>query len=101
MQATSINNKGWISGCCSNDSGARAVVWIDNTIYDLNQFLPADSGWVLEYARGVNDQGQIVGTGLYNGKYETFVLTLTPEPSSILALVCGAGVIGGMLRKRR
>jgi len=43
---------------------------------DLN-ILINDPSWVLEEARDINDKGQIVGNGKYNGKMRGFVLTPT------------------------
>jgi probable HAF family extracellular repeat protein len=40
---------------------------------DLNSLLPANSGWVLSDARGINDSGQIAGTGLINGRDHAFL----------------------------
>jgi probable HAF family extracellular repeat protein len=55
------------------NSGSRAVRWrVDNqggvAVEDLNDELPAGSGWVLTSASGMNDQGQIVGTGTLGGE---------------------------------
>ena len=35
--------------------------------YDLNALLPANSGWQITHAAGINDNGQIVGQGYYLG----------------------------------
>ena len=40
----------------------------DGEILDLNDLLPADSGWWLSTAYGVNDAGQIVGSGCLFGR---------------------------------
>jgi hypothetical protein len=46
----------------------RATPWSGgNGPIDLNTLLPANSGWVLNVARGINNKGQIVGTGTING----------------------------------
>jgi len=42
---------------------------------DLNERIPADSGWELTSAKGVNGDGQIVGQGLVNGEVHAFLLT--------------------------
>jgi probable HAF family extracellular repeat protein len=42
---------------------------------DLNSLIPAGSGWVLTSARGINDAGQIVGTGTISGVQHAFLLT--------------------------
>jgi len=42
---------------------------------DLNNLIPAKSGWVLEQAYGINNSGLIVGTGTLNGAEHGFLLT--------------------------
>jgi probable HAF family extracellular repeat protein len=54
---------------------SHAFLSRDGQMYDLNDLVPAGSGWVLEIADGINDKGQIVGTGKHNGKTRAFVLT--------------------------
>jgi probable HAF family extracellular repeat protein len=49
-----------------NDGGALMT--------DLNDLLPANSGWVLHQARDINDAGQIVGWGKFNGAFRAFLL---------------------------
>jgi len=41
---------------------------------DLNSLLPADSGWHLIEARGINNRGMIVGTATINGEVRAFLL---------------------------
>lgn len=45
---------------------------------DLNDLLPANSGWVLEQAAGINDNGIIVGRGTINGETHAFGMTDSP-----------------------
>lgn len=45
---------------------------------DLNTLIPADSGWVLSQAQGINKRGQIVGNGVINGQAHAFLLTPNP-----------------------
>ncbi len=42
---------------------------------DLNHLIPANSGWLLQFANAINDQGQIAGYGTLNGQTEAFLLT--------------------------
>lgn len=42
---------------------------------DLNDLLPSNSGWELTLAYGINDLGQIVGSGIINGQYHAFLMT--------------------------
>lgn len=48
-----------------NDQGAA----------DLNSLIPANSGWLLQEATGINDSGQIVGYGIKDGQIRAFLLT--------------------------
>jgi len=42
-------------------STARAALFVNGTVIDLNTMIPAGSGLLLEVASGINDGGQIVG----------------------------------------
>jgi len=53
----------------------RAFIWENGQMKDLNTLIPADSGWVLRQARGINKRGQIVGNGVINGQAHAFLLT--------------------------
>ena len=58
----------------------HAFLYKAGRMADLNDLIDARSGWVLESAGGINDKGQIVGTGTHNGEVRAFVLTpLHPE----------------------
>ncbi|CAA9582152.1 MAG: hypothetical protein AVDCRST_MAG19-4153 [uncultured Thermomicrobiales bacterium] len=48
----------------------------DGTMTDLNDLIPAASGWVVTYALDINNAGEIVGQGMLGG--ERHVLLLTP-----------------------
>jgi hypothetical protein len=59
---------------------------------DLNNLIPANSGWVLTGAADINDAGQIVGIGFKDGQSKAFLLTpmqplLMTEPNSTKAVV--------------
>ena len=50
----------------------------------------ANSGWTLGGARAVNDAGQIVGTGFWQGQNRAFLLTpdaAVPEPAKFRCAV--------------
>ncbi|MFO1514894.1 MAG: kelch repeat-containing protein [Verrucomicrobiota bacterium] len=54
----------------------HATLWpAGGAARDLNDLIPINSGWVLTEARGANDAGQIVGSGLLNGQPRAFLLT--------------------------
>ena len=44
-----------------------------------NDFLPAATGWELQWATGVNGRGQIVGFGTHNGAVCAFLLSPPKE----------------------
>jgi hypothetical protein len=53
----------------SNPEEQIAFLWDQiHGMRDLNAMIPANSGWALEVASGVNDRGEIVGWGDHNGK---------------------------------
>ena len=52
----------------------RAVIWIGDELYDLNELIPTDSGWELIEARAVNNHMEIVGYGMFNGVKKAFLL---------------------------
>ena len=62
----------------------HAFLWEDGIMTDLNTLIAADSGWILTAARAINDNGDIVGSGLVNGQVHGFLLTTgqTPPPPS-------------------
>ena len=70
-----INNKGEIVGLAINGTtGAEtALIWQGKVPVDLNTLIPADSGWYLQCAQGINDAGEISGFGLINGEVHAFL----------------------------
>lgn len=88
--AAHINNFGQVVGWSAPADFAtyRGFIWSDGVMQDLNTLIPADSGWQITFVNGINDLGQIVGSGIHNGQPHAFLLTI-PERSiaKILGLV--------------
>ena len=116
-QARSINNLGQVVGnlymdCyCNNNS----FVFSDGVMVNIGQLdVVLSSGWTGIVATDINDQGQIVGSGLLNGNRRAFLLTGAddeeffrnyvappiPEPSTYAMLLAGLGLVGFMVRRR-
>jgi probable HAF family extracellular repeat protein len=83
-EAFAINSAGQVVGasapivCTGNPAGQRACfvdVGPGAKMVDLNQLIPANSGWLLREAHGINDSGQIAGWGLIGGQAHAFLLT--------------------------
>jgi probable HAF family extracellular repeat protein len=76
--ALAVNKRGEVVGWSSLGGGRapRAFLWRDGEMTDLNDMLPADSGWILEVASAINERGMIAGTGNHNGQKRAFLLRL-------------------------
>ena len=59
----------------------HAVLWSDGTATDLDDLIDPNLGWHLVWARDINNQGQIVGYGILNGKSRAYLLAPVSEPS--------------------
>ena len=95
--AAAINNAGQIVGYSSIEGGDfRTFVWEYGVMYDLDALLPANSGWVTQFSYGydINDNGQIVGAGSFNGQQRAFLIS---DPDGIFgnggATITNLGVL--------
>ncbi len=63
------------------------TLWSNGTTQTLQSLLPQNSGWSNLQASGINDAGQIVGAGTYQGQTVAFLMTpdgiATPEPAAM------------------
>ena len=91
-QANAINEAGIIVGSSIAAGRGHAVLWMNDSIFDLNEHIYEEPKWLLQMANGINDQGDIVGTGLVdldgNGSFDeqhAFLLTPIIVPTIIEA----------------
>ncbi|HLV79760.1 MAG TPA: hypothetical protein VKT32_05735 [Chthonomonadaceae bacterium] len=78
--AHALNSYGLVVGeSATSGNGTHAFLYANAGIMDLNTLLPANSGWTLVSAYGINDVGQIVGVG--NGPNGSHGFLLTPTPA--------------------
>ena len=107
--ATAINNSGTVVGFSSSarpgftlhlapelvgpKASDRAFVYSNGKMYDLNTSLTGASGWKLAYASGINNAGEIVGTGTFQSQQHAFLLTPAAAPTG--PAITGVGGAGG------
>jgi uncharacterized protein (TIGR03437 family) len=109
-QAMSINNSGSVVGFSSSkppdftlhlaayvdapENNYHAFIYSGGKMYDLTQQLVNGSGWQLSFATQINNAGQIVGTGLFEGSDGVTVqraFLLTPLAGPGIGNIVGAG----------
>jgi probable HAF family extracellular repeat protein len=84
-QAFGINASGQVVGnSMTAGNVAHAFLYWSGSMFDLNSLLPANSGWVLQWASAINDSGQIVGYGINPaGQYHAFLRDTQPAIASL------------------
>ena len=98
--AYGINAAGQVVGWSYTSGGAYdAFLYSSGSMVDLNSLIAPSSGWTLLQANAVNDNGQIVGYGTYEGETEAFLLTPTPAPPTALLLVPGLAGLAAVRRR--
>jgi uncharacterized protein (TIGR03437 family) len=109
-QAMSINNSGSVVGFSSSkppdftlhlaayvdapENYYHAFIYSGGKMYDLTQQTVNGAGWQLSFATQINNAGQIVGTGLYEGPDGVTVqraFLLTPLAGPAIGNIVGAG----------
>lgn len=81
-QANAINDPGRVVGFSNTagDADVHAFLWTPKGgMQDLNNLIPANSGWDLNAANSIDSRGFIVGNGTLNGQFHAFLLVpVTP-----------------------
>jgi probable HAF family extracellular repeat protein len=66
-RAFGINARGQVVGTSEQAGKARAMLWDRGRAIDLNTLIPPPgeygTGWVLEHAQAIDDQGRVAGVG--------------------------------------
>ena len=82
-RSTAINDAGDVIGEARfpakqrDGSHSGFFLYQKGALYNLNALLPAASHWDLQSVSGMNNRGQIIGSGLHSGKSHAFLLTPT------------------------
>jgi len=102
-QAYSINDAGSIVGysLLADGTSFDAFLYQNNKMVNLNSLIDPNSGWVLQNATSINNNGQIAGSGLFNGQTRAFLLNAAPEPSAPCVLAIGLGAVGLLVARKR
>lgn len=67
--AYGVNDRGEVVGNYQKPNwGLTAFRWYRGKTQELNDLLPANSGWRIYDARAINDRGEIVGQGMFGGR---------------------------------
>lgn len=101
--ALRINNSQQVVGTSTlaDDSTQHAFLWEDGNLIDLNSLVDPGIGWELTSAFEINNNGDIIGIGNFNGEQRGFIAKAVPEPTSVLG-VLGLGLFGlSNWRKRK
>ncbi|ALT77933.1 hypothetical protein AT984_12845 [Paucibacter sp. KCTC 42545] len=104
--AYGVDNAGNVVGMSNTNIGRdwRAFIYKSGQMVDLNTYLPAGSGWVLESAESISDNGRfVVGAGVYNNTRRAFLLDLAPvpEPGTYFLMFAGLATVGLVVRRRQ
>ena len=104
--AADVNASGFVVGYSRLTFVPRdiyhAFVFDGTNTFDLNNLIPAGTGWELTSASAINDNGLIVGSGTIGGVSHAFLLTPIPEPSTLAACATlGLGLVTWRLRRRK
>ena len=101
-RAFGLNDAGNVVGYdIGGGPGIHAFVWSESEgALDLNTLIDPASGWYLGSAEDINDRGEIIGVGTFNGQTRTFLITPVPEPGTWALLVLG-GVCFCACRSKR
>ena len=77
--ATAINKSGVVAGYVTDEGlPGYAFIYENGQMKDLNSLLPSNSGWVLETATAINDQGVVVGMGAFTAP--STAMSFSPRP---------------------
>ncbi|TAK82650.1 MAG: PEP-CTERM sorting domain-containing protein [Aquabacterium sp.] len=99
--ASDINDLGQVVGNYRDDAGTNhAFLWQGGTMVELTDAVDG-SGWTLEGAQAINDKGQIVGWGVFNGERRAFLLTPVPEPATWMLTALGLGLAVAVQRRAK
>lgn len=103
-RSNDVNSAGQIVGASTmaGEAEMRAALFrVGQTPIDINELIDPLSGWILSEATAINERGEIVGYGRFNGEIRAFLATPVPEPETLSLLLCGLVLLTSASRKSR
>lgn len=73
-KASALNDKGQVVGNAYHKTDEAALLWQHGKVYEMNTLVPPGSGWKLQNALVINNNGWIIGNGIHNGIRRGFLL---------------------------
>jgi probable HAF family extracellular repeat protein len=84
LASAALNNNGEAVGTATFKSGSDfGWVWASGSMTNLNNLIPADSGWQILGATGINDRGEIVGYANFGGMPAAYLLQPPAPPAAL------------------
>lgn len=81
--ARAINNSNQIIGTNTVDGGTVPVIWLNDTPYRLQSLLDTSASVSISTAARINNRGQILSQGTYNGVSVSLLLTPSEAPAEL------------------
>jgi probable HAF family extracellular repeat protein len=105
-----INDAGQVLGSYERYFTNDPFLWENGKAVDLRNLIAPNSGWDDLYAIKLNNKGQIIGNGIFQGQTRAFIMNPTdqiidpepiPEPSTIIGSILGIGTLVNTARRRK
>jgi probable HAF family extracellular repeat protein len=78
-ETRSINANDQVVGWYARESEGQSIrggfLYQNGVRTEIQDLLPPNSGWLIRTAEGINDDGQIVGAGLFDNQERPYILT--------------------------
>lgn len=103
-RSNDVNSAGQIVGMSTiaGEQGVHAALFgLGHSPIDLNDLVDPLSGWLLEEAMSIDEQGDIVGFGHLNGEIKAFLATPIPEPKILTLVLVSLGIMSIFVRPKR